>query len=176
MILSKYVDIKIGNNLLKYYKNIGYNVDTKNKFKIDVKDLPNNSGHKILVKCDFCGKEKHISKNRYSQNTKNNILKYACSRKCAEEKNKDTLLEKYNVDNISKLESIKTQKIKTCISNNGVEYPQQSIDIYKKSKKTKKEKYKNENYNNKEKRINTCLIKYGVEYPSMDFKIKKNLK
>ncbi|MFW6242930.1 MAG: DUF7487 domain-containing protein, partial [bacterium] len=153
MILSKYVDIKIGNNLLMYYKNIGYDVNTKNIFKISVEDLPNNSGHKIIVKCDFCGKEKSITKNRYSLNTKNNKLKYACSRKCAEEKNKDTLLKKYNVDNISKLDSIKTKKIKTCITNNGVEHPQQSIDIYKKSKKTKNEKYKNENYNNKEKRI-----------------------
>ena len=174
MILSHYVNIKIGNNLLKYYKDLGYIVNTKDFFNIPITSLPKNSNHKIKVKCDFCGNEKEISLYNYNLNTKNNTLKYACSRKCAEEKNKNTILTKYNIDNVSKLEEVKKKKVKTCLSNFNVEFPQQSEIIFNKSKETKKEKYGDEFYQNIEKRKNTCLKKYGVEHHSMnnDIKIK----
>lgn len=60
------------------------------------------SGQKINVKCDICENQKIISLNRYKINTKDLTVPYACSRKCAEIKNKKTILDKYNVNNISK--------------------------------------------------------------------------
>jgi hypothetical protein len=177
MILSNYVKIKISNNQIRYYKNKGYDVKGGNEeLNIKVLDLPSNSGVKIKVRCDICGNEKEISLNRYNINTKKLTKYYACSRKCAEKKNKDTILDKYGVENISKSEKIKSKKIETCLSNFGVEYPQQSDIILKRGKKTKLEKYGDENYTNIEKAKNTNLIKYGVEYPSQNIEILYKMK
>jgi len=176
MILSRDVNIKITNNLLKYYRELGYNSNSNDIFNILVYHLPKNSTHKVKVKCDFCGEEKEINYRTYIQNTKNGKFKYACSRKCAEEKNKYTISTKYGVDNISQLNEIKIKKKDTCIKNYGVQYPQQSNLILNKSIETKKERYKNPTYNNPKKRKNTNIIRYGVPYPSMNEKIKKKTK
>ena len=168
MILSKYVDVKISNNQIKYYKEKGYDIKGGNEiFSIKVSDLPLGSGSKIKVKCDICEKEKEISLGRYYINTKNLSTYYACSRKCSEEKNKDTILEKYGVDNISNSQIIKDKKVETCLKNFGVDYPQQSKEILQKGKSTKFEKYGDENYVNIEKAKKTNLEKYGFEFPLM---------
>lgn len=177
MILSKYVSVKISNNQIKYYKDKGYDVKGCNEIKaILVTDLPNNSGVKIKVKCDVCDTEKEISLNRYKNNTKNLTTYYACSRKCSEKKNKETILDKYGVDNISKSDEIQNKKNDTCLKNFGVEFPQQSNVIFSKSKNTKFEKYGDENYNNLDKAKSTNLKKYGVEFVSQDFNISKKMK
>jgi hypothetical protein len=177
MILSKCVDVKISNNQIKYYKDLGYNVKGGNEImSVNVLDLPNNSGVKIKVKCDICEKEKEISLNNYNINTAKSTKYYACSRKCAEQKNKNTVLDKYGVDNVSKNNEIKDKKIETCKSNFGVSYPQQSNKIFEKSKKTKLEKYGDMNYVNIEKTKKTNLEKYGVEYVSQNYDISIKMK
>jgi hypothetical protein len=177
MILSKYVNIKISNNQIKYYIKKGYNIKGGNEtISIKIEDLPPNSGAKIKVKCDICGKEKEISLNRYKNNTKNLTRYYGCSRKCSEQKNKDSILKIYGVDNISKSDEIKEKKVKTCNSNFGVNYPQQSDIIFNKSKQSKFTIYGNENYNNLDKTKHTNLIKYGVEYVSQNYDISLKMK
>lgn len=50
MILSKYINVKISNNQIKYYKELGYNVKGGNEIiSVDVLDLPNNSGVKMIL-------------------------------------------------------------------------------------------------------------------------------
>ena len=178
MILTKELYVKISNNQIKYYKSKGYDVKGGNEIiKIDINDLPNNSGQKIDVKCDICNNEKTITMNRYYLNTKNRTSIYTCSRKCAEDKNKETLLLKYGIDNISKLESIKKKKIETCIDNHCVKFPQQSKDINNKSKNTKLQRYGDKNYNNSIKRNETNLKRYGFISPLQNNIIKeKNIK
>lgn len=60
---------------------------------------------------------------------------------------KDLCMEKYGVENISQIEEVKLLKKKTCKINYGVEIPLQSPLIM-------------------ERRVNTCLDKYGVEHNS----------
>jgi len=171
MILTDVVKIKISNNQIKYYKSKGYSIKGGNEIKeIKVSDLPNNSGQKIKVKCDFCKKEKEITLNRYQINTKNNLEKYACSRKCSEIKNKNTLLLKYGVDNISKSENIKIKKTKTCLKNFGVKHPQQNLDIYNKSLETKELLYGNKNYNNSIKMSKTKIENICFKYDAINYK------
>jgi len=166
MILSKYVNVKISNNQINYYRDKGYDVKGGNEnVFIKVSDLSKGSGSKIKVKCDICEKEKEISFNRYIINTKNLTTYYACSRKCSEQKNKDTVLQKYGVDNISNSQEIKDKKVETCLKNFGVDYPQQSKEILQKGKCTKLELYGDENYTNIEKAKQTNLKKYGFEFP-----------
>jgi len=177
MILSKYINIKISNNQIKYYKDKGYIVKGGNEIiKVSVCDLPNNSGVKIEVECDICGNKKEISLNRYKNNTKDLTTYYSCSRKCSEEKNKKTIIQKYGVDNISKLNKIKNKKIDTCLKHYGVEHPQQSEIIFNKGKITKFEKYGDKNYINIEKIKKTNLSRYGVEYVSQNSEISQKMR
>jgi hypothetical protein len=176
MILSEKIWIKISNNQIKYWINKGYEIIGHNEvLEVLVSDLPKNSGQKIKVKCDICGKEKSISLNRYNINTKDGKTYYSCSRKCSENKNIETLNKKWKVDNISKCNEIKNKKKETSIKNNGVEYPMQSSEIIEKSKISKLQKYGNENYNNQEKRKQTSLLKYGLDIPTKSDEIKLKL-
>ena len=176
MILSEYVDVKISNNQIKYYKNLGYDVKGGNEIvSINISDLPIGSGNRIKVKCDVCDKESDVTINRYYTNTKKLTTYYACSRKCSEQKNKDTVLDKYGVENVSNSQMIKDKKIDTCMKNFGVEYPQQSNEVFQKGKDTKLKLYGDENYTNIEKAKITNLEKYGVEFPAMNSIIQEKM-
>ena len=170
MILSKSVEIKISNNQIKYYTEKGYKIKGGNEIKeIKISDLPQNSGQKISVRCDFCNNEKVITLNRYNINTKNGTIKYACSRKCAEQKNKDTLQIKYRVSNISYSKEIQQKKENTCNQNHGVSYPMMKEDIFLKGLETKKEKYGDQNYNNSGQMISTKHKKIIKKYNALSY-------
>lgn len=89
-----------------------------------------------------------------------------CSNKCSSvstsesrgQKIKDTFQEKYGVNSPSQLKSVK-DKISTHHKNGRYDY----TEIEKKRKKTKLEKYGDENYNNIKKSKKTKLKKYGDE-------------
>ena len=107
-----------------------------------------------------------------------------CSKKCSanskvvREKTKQTNLEKYGVDNISKSNSIKDKKKETFKTNYGCEHFTQSKELREKAKQTCLAKYGVEHSAQskevQEKVKNTCLKRYGVEhfYQSKEFKEK----
>ena len=106
----------------------------------------------------------------------------------------DTILCKYGVTNISKLDSIKKIKEETCSSNygvnnpmqsdvikdemkqryfneHGIEYAFQNEDVKNKSKKTKLEKHGDKYYTNTELAQETFLKKYGAKCPLLNKEI-----
>lgn len=147
MILTKQVNIFVKGISIKRYKYLGYDVDTKNKNIIKVKDLPKGSNVKILVKCDKCSIEKHLRLRYYYLSFK--YGKYLCNT-CSFENYKKTMLKKYGVENSFQLN-----------------------DVKKLSKETKRNKYDNEKYNNRNKAKETCIEKYGVENPQQFKTIKE---
>ncbi|MFW5848118.1 MAG: DUF7487 domain-containing protein, partial [bacterium] len=77
-----------------------------------------------------------------------------CSRDCSkmtepshwnQEKVRNTVKEKYNVDNVFQLESVKNKTKKTMLKKYGVEYPNQSEEIKNKIVNTLIEKYNIDN-------------------------------
>lgn len=165
MIKQEYVNIKINNKSEVYrYSKLGYNPVFGTDLEIKISDLPMSSSFIILATCDICENDKEISYKRYNITTSNQTDLYTCSQKCSRVKNKRTLLEKYGVDNISKLEEIKNKKVDTCRTNFGVDYPQQCNDILQRSLNTKELKYGDRNWNNPNKMKETNLLKYGFEY------------
>lgn len=109
--------------------------------------------------------------------------------KKVKEKSKKTLLDKYGVGNISELAETKEKKKATCLLNYGVEHPLQSKAIRDKAidtirekycnpnavnigqiasvkaqiRKTKKERYGDEHYTNRQKAEETMLHRYGTK-------------
>jgi len=170
MILTDKINVKISNNQIKYFKEKGYAVKGGNEIlSIKVSDMPIGSGAKIKVKCDICGNESEVTINRYYINTKKLTTYYACSRKCAEQKTKNTNLDKYGVENVSNYQIVKDKKVETCLKNFGVEYPQQSKEILNKGKNTKFDRYGDENYSNCLKMIKTKRKNIIEKYNAVNY-------
>lgn len=122
MILDKKVLIKTNSANMKFLTERGYG-DLKKGIDLEVKieDLSKGSHAIINVKCDYCEKERTIVYRKYLSSFNING-KYACSRKCCIEKKILTTQERYNVDNVFQLESVKEQSRKTCIEKYGKEW------------------------------------------------------
>lgn len=94
-----------------------------------------------------------------------------CCKKCSTEsrikKQRETLLEKYGVENISQLPSVKKKKEETCFKHYGVKNPSQSSNIMKIKSNNVFKKYGVFNTTQsdvvKEKIKETIINKYGVE-------------
>jgi len=85
------------------------------------------------------------------------VAKYGVEHYTNPNKNKETCLKRYGVDNGSKTKEAKLKISQTCLKNNGVSWPMQSDIIKKKSK-------------------HTCLKKYGVEHPSQNESVKAKMR
>ena len=117
--------------------------------------------------CMVCNSNTYFNRNRWE-------FGETCSMKCAANNNrrneqiKNTLLEKYGVDNISKSDYFRTKMKDHNLEMYGVEYYFQSDDYEKKNKKTLQEKYGVDCYllskEFKEKYITKMNDLYGVNH------------
>ena len=194
MIITKTLKITITNNTRQYYSELGYKIPkTRNpEIEINIKDLPKHSNLKIECKCDICGKICNISHHHYNKNIKSTGT-YSCKGKCSRIKFKNTCLEnygvenpfqnkniktkskktlqlKYNVDNISKSQTIKNLHKTRNMKLYGVKNYFDSYDFKIKSEKTIRKIYGDisnvfQNEEIKDKIKSTNLKRYGVEYP-----------
>ena len=117
--------------------------------------------------CPICGANK---------STKIKYCSAPCKKIGVATSAKNTFMNKYGVENISQIESIKTQKKQTKLNNYGNENFNNRI----KSALTCLEKYGVENPNQvneiKQQAKNTCIEKYGCENPGQSEEIKKTMK
>ncbi len=131
------------------------------------------------TQCEFCGKDTKFMSIDYGYQT-------YCSLKCSnssnttKEKIKETWLQKYGVDNPSKIEEIKEKKRKTCEKNFGVSYGVQSDIVKDKMKKTFMDHFGVDNplksKEIREKIKQTTLAKYGKEFISQTPEFHAKLK
>lgn len=111
----------------------------------------------------------------YNKSKQTKLSKYNDENYNNREKYKNTIFENHGVENPSKINEIKQKKIETCLKNHRVKHPFQMANFLEKSRKTKLEKYNDENYRDFKKFKKTLLKNYGVENPSQseDVKTKK---
>ncbi|MDY0268811.1 DUF7487 domain-containing protein [Trichloromonas sp.] len=178
MIIDEYITVN-NRKLKNYYKSIGYDVSTDNSI-VKITDLPHSSHYKIDVKCDICGKTKKTQYHNYYKNTNGLKEDYCCSKKCANNKCKKRLQNKYGVDNVFQLEEIKEKSKKTLIDKYGVDHPMHSEEIKQKLISTNLEKYGYDyglsSPDIKKKKDNTNLQKYGNITPLLNDNIKDKIK
>jgi hypothetical protein len=176
MILSEKVWIMMSGKNKHHFESLNYKYIYGEKTLVKVEHLQKNSAVKIDVKCDACGFEKSIQYVKYIQNTKNFTEMYCCCPKCAVQKQKDTMINRYGVETSFQLEEFKEKSKKTCLEKYGVENPFQSEEIKNKIKETNLGRYGVENPFHVEKFKKTCLEKYGVENPFQSEEIKDKIK
>lgn len=171
-ILQKTIKLKTVGRNINIYKKLGYDAEYNKIIEVDIKDLSNKSNKKILVKCDYCGKEYYTP---YSViNDCNDICCYECSNK----KLQKVIFEKYGVTNVSFIDDINEKRKQTLLEKYGHEYTWQVPEIIEKSIKTSMERYGTEYPMQSEiiqqRARQATMKKYGVEYTMYDeeFKIK----
>jgi hypothetical protein len=110
MILDSIIKMNWNVSNKDHYISNGYVfTKLKDEFLIKVKDLSINSQVKINVECDICGNKKQISYVQYLKNY-NNGNYYACSNKCAYNKNRETNKKIYGVENPQQNKEIRNKK------------------------------------------------------------------
>lgn len=197
MFIHNKTKIQINNNNIKYYSSFYEGLVVNNFIEIDIKNLPRYSNHQIDIKCDNCDIEKSIKYKLYRSYGYNNG-EYTC-RKCklklnnlekygvenvfqlksVKEKSKISVKEKYGVDYISQSSFIKDKIKDSNIKKYGKEHHLQNESILKKQIETNLERYGVKNVsqdkNTKDKKIKTNLERYGVDYIFLDKSFKDNL-
>lgn len=181
MIIDEKIEIAVSNQMIKYYKSLGYDVPNKSLSKIEifVKDLPKKSNIKIKTTCDVCGKINIMSYFSYI----NVIEKYgytSCKGKCSSEKVKQTSLKKYGTNHPTQNDEVKENHKKTIIEKYGVDSYSKTEEFLKKYKQTNLKKfgteYCSQNNEVKEKIKKTCLEKYGNECSLQNIEIIEKTK
>ena len=158
-----------------YLKQLGYEYTGRGmEFYVKAEDICKTSHKKVILVCDKCGKEFQGGLREHYERDHD-----YCS-KCKTILTKQTCLERYGVDNPSKVEDFKEKRTNTILDRFGVENAFQSEEIKEKIKQHYLDKYGVE-YNSqvkqtKRKREETCLQKYGVKYLFSDFKKKNGYK
>jgi hypothetical protein len=186
MILDKEVEVKMNAKHISGYKLKGYVCKVGEIIKVKIEDLPSNSKCFVNVKCDVCFL---IKKCIYINYTKliNRYNIYRCS-DCGCDYRKLNCIDKYGVDNPTKLKSISdkisiayhnksdeqimeiNKKIKNTMFLNNGDWFVKSDSYKEKIKKTSLDKYGVDDYRSttefKNKVKNTLELKYGVSHPS----------
>ena len=177
MIITEKVQVTIMYKNIEHYKSKGYKVKNLDKIEVPIEDIPTQSNIKIKVRCDYCGKEKYIKYQSYSKGTKFGKYKYACSTKCAWDKNRATNLERYGVEVVTQNKDVLNKCKNTILNKYGVDSISKTDYFKDKYKSTMKEKYGVENgfqlEEIKSKSRKTMIEKYGVEYNTQRETIKK---
>jgi hypothetical protein len=119
MILTRDIDIKISESNYQYYDDLGYDVAIGENIKIPVELMSKGSHYKIVCKCDGCGIEKEVIFKNYVKYD-NNWGEYYC-RKCSERKRKETLRKNFGVDYPIQNKKVLSKMKNTLIEKYGVD-------------------------------------------------------
>jgi len=119
MILTREIEIKINESNYQYYDDLGYDVAIGEIIKIPIELMSKGSHYKIKCKCDGCGVEKEVIFKNYVKYD-NNFGEYYC-RKCSEVKRKETLRKNFGVDYPIQNKKVLNKMKNTLIEKYGVD-------------------------------------------------------
>lgn len=179
MILTKKVNVIINPRNINHYKKHGLlDIKIKDNVLIDVKLLPKQSRILVSCKCTNCNNIKDIRYSDFNKITNNGTSDYYC-KNCKSVKTKITNQEKYGVDNVFQLDSVKKKIKKTILNKYGVEHHLQTDKCLDKLKNTNNKKYGvdyvQQNKNVRKKTEKTSLEKYGHKTSLMNDEIKEKI-
>lgn len=174
-IITKKVEVKLWGTNIKYYKSLGYNGRQGDVVIVNVEDLSDGCNVRVIVACDYCGKECNPRYVEYRNSVKIDGT-YACSH-CGIRKAEKAVYQKYGVLNYSSTKECREKVANTMMSRYGVNHVSKSNEFLKRKCDNNKEKYGVEHTLQvkefRDKGIQTNLQKYGVEYPSFSDEIIK---
>lgn len=168
MLLSEFVEMRWNARNKKYYSDLGYTyTKMKDVFYVKPQELPRYSTAKVIVKCDYCGKQFPAKWSGYVHWHCNGVLTDCCGDPdCTSKKAVDVTRFKYGVDYYGSLPEAIEQRKKTCIERYGVENPFASDAVKEKIVQSNMRKYgvpySQQSPTVRRKTEQTCLDRYGV--------------
>lgn len=139
MILSKDIQVRIGQRNIRYWKQYYPAISLWQTINVPVNLLPSGSNDKVLVRCDVCGKEKML-KYLYHHRVESTGI-YACTHKCAVVKYEKTCIERFGEKTALLNPEIKGKRKETMIRKYGFEYTWQNKCLKDKVDATVLERY-----------------------------------
>jgi very-short-patch-repair endonuclease len=183
MLVTKYVTIYINNYNKKKIENLfGYELDINlnTNIKIPTDSLPDGSGYKVEVICDFCGEKYENEWRKYLKIHKNNEKHCCGSKKCITEKRKESSFKNWGVDNPMKSNEVRSNLEKTNLEKWGVKHYSKTDEYKNKIKETAQLKWGVDHYSKtdeyKKKFKETSLKNWGVDNPSKSEEVKYKIK
>jgi hypothetical protein len=168
MLISKEIITKWNSKTKKYYESLGYQyTKMRDSFTVLVTDLKENSFEKIIIQCDYCGRQFPITYSTWNMCRRNSPIDKDVCGKCKHLKAKESILQTYGASNIMNIPGVEEKRDATNILLYGFKNVFQSEKIKEKIFETNFEKYgvksftQTEMYNKQRKE--TCLEKYGVD-------------
>lgn len=177
-ILTKEVEVKLWGTNIKHYRSLGYNGKQGDIITVNVEDLSNGCNVRVIVACDYCGRECNPRYVEYHNSIEMDGT-YACTH-CSIHKAEKTMLKKYGVLNYSSTQECREKVVNTMQSRYGISHVSESKEFLKRKSNNNKEKYGVEHtFQVKEfrdKGIQTNLKKYGVEYASQSEEVQERIR
>jgi hypothetical protein len=185
MVLNKKVSVKVGTKSFSWYKEKGYNPKCGEMLEISIDDITTYSSAIVDVECQLCKivkKKKYFDfkysiekshdgkyyckKCSYDNAKKTNMIRYGYATPLNNpdiiEKSKEKMIKKFGVDNISKVDYIRSEKSELMATNTN-EYNKIILNKYG-TNVSKLDWIKN-------KKKETTFRNYGVENPSQSSEI-----
>ena len=166
MIIDKDVKIKMNSKHISKYRALGYECKVGEISIIKIEDLPKYSKCELNVRCDDCGDKNKVIYINYTK-LKDKHGKYRCF-DCGRNQLKNVMIDKYGVDNPTKLK-IFSKKISETYNE---KTDDEKMELLRKTKKGMIDKYggwytSTDEYKEKLRKYN--LKNYGViDYRSTD--------
>lgn len=198
MIITELVEVVITPSNLSHYRKFYPSINNKEKISVKVEQLTKFSKSFCIFKCDNCGVEnsimwKHYHQYGYSDGEylcrtckmkRNNLEKFGVENvfqlDSVKEKSKQTIKKKFGVDFISQSEKVKNKIRESNIIKWGEDHPMKNKSVLEKTKSTLIKRWgvdnisKNEEIKNKKKQ--TCNLNFGVDYIFSNPNFIENLK
>lgn len=166
MLLTKEVEVKLWGTNINHYKRLGYMGKHGDTIIVKIDDLSKGCNVRIMVACDYCGKECNPRYVNYCDSIEIDGT-YACGH-CSIHKAEKTIFKKYGVLNYSSTNECKEKVANTMMTRYGVDHVSKSEEFLKRKCENNKKKYGVEHTMQvkefKDKGIQTNLVKYGVEH------------
>ncbi len=126
MLITKEVEIKVNASVVPYFRRLGY-ITGKNKMLVVPVEHLNKGSHSVVeVSCDICGEVNNMPYKKYLTSVYFDSKYYCRLNKCFTKKVRLCTIEKYGVENTSKLKSFQDKWKKTNLERYGFENTFQS--------------------------------------------------
>jgi hypothetical protein len=197
MIKEDKVLVKINLRNVKYYREMGFNIDLKYiedkvLLEVPINKVNKNSKIKITAICDVCHSEGTIMLSKYWLNFERGGYNFYSCFGCKNKKKEMTTLKEYGVKSFSQTEEFKKKFKESSMKRYGVNNPNKSEEVRNKIKETNIIRYgvdsyfkteQSKEYNKKwmssdtfrNKSKETLIEKYGVDSYSKTDKFKNIL-
>jgi hypothetical protein len=164
-LIEQIHEIKLYGRSLSFYRKHGTDYKYGDIIKVNSSELCPTSRVIIKCICSECSKIFNITFYQYLRMSEKTV----CSGKCRMIQTKRIFMKRYGIDNISKLESVKTKKKNKAQIKYGVDNISQSDIVKNKKIDSAMKHYGVDNISKaveiKNKKINTSRKHYGVDYP-----------